>query len=157
MHPYLFIVLLSLPWNWQYFLVGLDSQAWCHRAAPAGFPERIGWYDGEIHIVDCRFDAETQRRYVHELDHHLTHYYGIDHYDWSEFLSVVENESLNWNEHQRNSAQAMFDYGGAFELHAELSNILDGQLPASLQPWYPWFDLISWIATPQEDAPGPVL
>ena len=146
MHPYLLMVLLSLPWNWQYFPVALDSKVWCHRAAPAGFPERIGWHNGEIHIVDCGFDKETRRRYVHELDHRLTRYYGIDQYDWSEFLSVVANESENWNEHQGDSAQAMIDYGGPLELHAELSNILDGRLPSSLQPWYPWFDLSSRVS-----------
>ena len=146
MNPWILIILLSLPWDWHYLPVALQAPTWCHYAAPCGSPDMIGWYDGQIHVVHCSFNAETRRRYVHELDHYLVHYYGMTEWDWGHFVSLVRAESAAWPEHQQASIESMLEYGGAQELHADLMNIIGQDIPPSLAPWYPWFSL-SRVAT----------
>jgi len=138
-HPLMLLFVLWLPWNWSYLPTAMNANVWCHEAPPARYPERIAWYDGGIHIVGCQFDAETKRRYVHELDHYL-----VDHYDvgnWDYFVSLVRAESTGWNEHQRNTVEWIIVDGGGIELHADLPMLLEGKIPPALQAWYPWFAL----------------
>jgi hypothetical protein len=148
MNAWLLILVLWLPWNYEYLSDIASDPIWCYAATPAGHPERIGWYDGEIHIVDCKLDAETQRRLAHETQHHLAIKHDIG--DWKAFIELAKAEvfysKTKYSEHQRGSFIGALRHGhrgvgSGFELHAELPLILEGQLPESLQPWYPWFDL----------------
>jgi len=138
-----FLFAMWLPWNWDGLVAEMSTTTvWCHEAPPPAYPARIAWYEERfhiVHIVDCDMAIETQRRYVHELQHHLAAQYHVG--DWEAFVLAIQVESTSWNEHQKNSVEWIAADGGGQELHADLPWLLDGEIPSSLQSWYPWFDL----------------
>lgn len=135
------ILLMWLPWRVEWLPVAGQAEIICHWAPPSGFPERIGWHDGAVHVVHCNLDQETTRRLSHEMQHYLATKNKLG--NWDKFANLVMKEMRrgDFTRHQRLAAKGMIAYGGGYELHAELPMMVHGEIPAAFQPWYPWFDL----------------
>lgn len=155
------MLLASMPWNPQYLPSMMRaSVVWSnthcrHRA-------RACYYDGTIYLRSeweaAYFDRELRNAALHEMQHHMQCQEQIWKVEggWIQFLELVRGllDSGTLSEHQAGSLRALLDGGvaQAHEVHASLPVILDGHMPLEFAAWYPWFDLASWVTTPQEDS-----
>ena len=142
-----FIILWTLPWNPVYRL-NLRSIDFGYRCDDSLVQASYGRTENTISIcTDALLPGELKRVVIHESQHHMQWVEGTAHIPggWAAFekAAMLEAETGNYTEHQRNSIYALVNapvpepwYN---ELHAELPNILGLDVPESLCPWYPWF------------------
>jgi len=105
--------------------------------------QRVGWYEVKtrmIHVVYVREDHDMLRRLSHETMHYLAGVAKLGNWDKFAKLAMKEVRRGDYSRHQILSVKGMIRYGGGYELHADLPGIFEGQIPESLQKWYPWFE-----------------
>jgi len=139
------IMLWSLPWQTDYLLhlhaIEFDFRCdivWAAYARAGNTiivcPEAAGRYT-------------LKKAIIHESQHHMqwTECPGCDPEGWDAFERTVVQivKKGDYTDHQRNSTIALVgvpvNEPWYNELHAELPNILELDIPEPLCPWYPWF------------------
>lgn len=149
MHGWLLaILLLSMPFKPEYYSTLTEPQvrwsnARCRNDASACY------YDNTIHLKSWWWfifnGQRAERALLHEMGHHLQCREMIwrNPGGWDAFEVVVRElvNTGNLNEHQKVSLETMLEWQ-PHELHAELPWLLDGEIPASLASWYPWFEVM---------------
>jgi hypothetical protein len=103
------------------------------------------WMGWDRHIHFCMGEHANLYPWatVHELQHWLYHY-QLDGrvWDWDEFgqIAMAALQEGDYTEEQMFRFEWAYQFGG-MELHAEIPWWTRGDIPPSLQKYYPWFDL----------------
>lgn len=146
---WLFILLLALgmPWNIDGLraLSGMDVVI--HRYDGYGPIDSRPYSaaitdDGTVYLIPLD-RQDLAMNLLHESQHFLAgRKYGLANADWDEFGRLAMNalQAGDYNRQQVITAKYYLVCGG-YELHAQLPWIVHGDIPSTLQPWYPWFNI----------------
>ena len=142
MYPF-FILLLSLVlWRPEYHQALYDLRVIVHE-----YPcDAAAWTgpDRAIHLCPAPGDR-WEWLGLHESQHIMASTYLPDmNFDLFSKVAMKSLEYGDYTDDQMRTAKYILTYG-SHELHAELPWITGGKLHPSLQRWYPWFDLTSWV------------
>ena len=140
MYPFFILLLALAPWKSEYHQALFDM-----RVVVREFPcDWAAWAEPDRTIYLCPAPGDRWEWLgLHESQHIMAWTYLPD-INWDLFAHVAMKALYNgdYTDEQIALAEYYLTYGGG-ELHAELPWILHGDLPSSLQQWYPWFDLSS--------------
>lgn len=153
MYPFFILILALAPWKPEYHQALFDLHVIVHDYPYCGDYSPGAWTlpDRAIHLCPTPGDYWPWLG-LHESQHIMAStFLGYRNYDVFAKLAMQELYNGPYAEEQIDLARYYLSYG-SHELHAELPWILHGELPPSLQPWYPWFQLSSGVAPSQEDA-----
>ena len=131
----------ALPVIWQ--------TAYSFDATPCGLA--YACYDNDTIVIDLTVARIGEIRHIafHEMQHRMTHTYGIwpaDN-DWSGFMELVADlvAAGELNTEQVVNVGSWIGCPESLcqfnELHAELPWILEGNIPEYFAYWYPWLEL----------------
>ena len=145
MYPFLLtLVLMLMPWKPEYYHAVLRLEI-IHEQYPCDHGAWIG-PDQIIHLCPAPGDRWDWLA-LHESQHIMASTYLPPNMSFGNF-AYVAMKSLregDYTDEQIRQAEYYLTYG-EHELHAGLPWITGGRLPPSVQYWYPWFDLTSWVS-----------
>jgi len=140
----LILILMAMPWKpgafWQIARVPV---VW--NARPCS--DMACYYNSTVYLSpewrNDPFDYGLRAAVTHEFMHYFACKEKVweNEGGWPAFQALVAR-SIPWGElttYQREIINALWDI--PFELHGTLPHLLGGDIPPSLQDWYPWFDL----------------
>ena len=145
---WLLIISISMPWTseatstlWRF---GIQMhQAPCYL----GNQEFSGWVGGDnrIHLCPSEKCIRPDLLLLHETQHLFARLYfgNLTNEQWASFdtLALRVLDAGGYGEGVMLQASTVSGWNLPGELHAELPLIVGIDIPAELQPWYPWFDL----------------
>jgi len=138
MYPFLILLLSMAPWKPSYQTGLFNVRLFVHE-----YPcDALAWTGPDRNIHLCPGPDHDWRRFgLHETQHIMASTY-LGYTDFDIFARVAMQDLYNGDYTLKQIEEAQYYLGyGAYQLHAELPGILYGDIPSSLQSWYPWFDL----------------
>ena len=155
MYPFFILILSLVPWSLEYQPALYDMRVVVHEHPYCDGSYLSGAWTGPDRVIRlCPAPGDPWAWLaLHESQHIMASTYLPDtNFDLFSKVAIKSLEYGDYTDDQVRTAKYILTYG-SHELHAELPWITGGKLHPSLQRWYPWLDLTSRIATPQELAP----